>query len=109
MTQLMETHRSCVYQLSEDVQIILSKVTPKANKNLSKFLHNFESLTNIQLKILTEYIVHYTRDMIFKQMYIYYEFKKGVGIDSATKSTETRILLPQFSLQKFNPYFWLII
>ena len=38
-----------------------------------------------------------------------YEFKKGVGIDSAIKSTETRILLAQFSLQKFNAYFWLII
>ena len=37
------------------------------------------------------------------------EFKKGVGIDSTIKSTETRILLAQFSLQKFNPYFWLII
>ena len=36
-----------------------------------------------------------------------YEFKKGVGIDSIIKSTETRILLSQFSLQKFNnPYFW---
>ena len=35
-----------------------------------------------------------------------YEFKKGVGIDSTIKSTETRILLSQFSLQKFNPYFW---
>ena len=34
-----------------------------------------------------------------------YEFKKGVGIDSTIKSTETRILLLQFSLQKFNPYF----
>ena len=32
-----------------------------------------------------------------------YEFKKGVGIDS---TTEARILLAQFSLQKFNPYFW---
>ena len=38
-----------------------------------------------------------------------YEFKKGVGIDSTIKSTETRIRLSQFSLQKFNPYFWLII
>ena len=35
-----------------------------------------------------------------------YEFKKGVGIDSTIKSTETRIFLAQFSLQKFNPYFW---
>ena len=35
-----------------------------------------------------------------------YEFKKGVGIDSTIKSTETRILLAQFTLQKFNPYFW---
>ena len=31
---------------------------------------------------------------------------KGVGIDSTIKSTETRIRLAQFSLQKFNPYFW---
>ena len=38
-----------------------------------------------------------------------YEFKKGVGIDSTIKSAETRILLSQFSLQKFNPYFWPII
>ena len=34
-----------------------------------------------------------------------HEFKKGVGIDSTIESTETKILLPQFSLQKFNPYF----
>ena len=65
MTQLTENHRSCVYQLSEGVQTILSKVTTKADKNLSKFLHNFECLTDIQSKFYTG-IVHYTRDMIFE-------------------------------------------
>ena len=59
MTQLMETHISCVYQLLEGVRTILSKVTLKADKNLSKFLHNFESLTEIQLKFFTR-IMHYS-------------------------------------------------
>ena len=38
-----------------------------------------------------------------------YEFKKGVGIDSTIKSTETGILLSQFSLQSLIPTFWFII
>ena len=33
-----------------------------------------------------------------------YEFKKGVGIDSTIKSTETRILQAQYSSQQFNSY-----
>ena len=35
---------------------------------------------------------------------IFNTHQKGVGIDSTIKSTETRILLAQFILQKFNPY-----
>ena len=41
-----------------------------------------------------------------KPIMLIMNLKKGVGIDSAIKNTETRILLSQFSLQKFNPYFW---
>ena len=47
-------------------------------------------------------IVHHKKYKL--EIFKNYEFKKGVGIDSTIKSTEARILLAQYILQKFNPY-----
>ena len=61
--------------------------------------------TNLLSLAMTLYTIKSKQTRITKTC----EFKKGVGIDYYYKSTETKIPLAQFSLQKFNPYFWLII
>jgi len=49
MAQLTETHRICVYQLSDKCPKKQYKVTLEASKNRLKFLHNCESLTDIRI------------------------------------------------------------
>ena len=83
---------------------------------LSKMLQNLGSC--VLLEGFTNFLVDPNYDPLSLVMIQYtikskqttqndknYEVKKGVGIDSTIKSTETRILLSWFSLQKFNPYF----
>ena len=64
MAQLTETHRICLYQLSDKCPKKQYKVTLEASKNRLKFLHNCESLTDIRINFFTR-IMHYLRDMIF--------------------------------------------
>ena len=78
-------------------------------------IHNYSKIATFMLKwstfsnTSTRYYLYFGWWVLLTRITKNYEFKKGVGIDSTIKSTETRILLSQFSLQKFNPYFWLII
>ena len=56
------------------------------------------SIAKFQLSL--QYCINKAPDYNTTRITKNYEFKKGVGIDSTIKSTETRILLSQFIVYK---------